>query len=87
MRNNFNDSVGNDILETTERCEEAYHRLIMAIVKTAAKQRDRKFFYSDWFMMLMPRIDGPALWKQIEENYREYGNWCRFDDTEFLNGM
>lgn len=85
--NGFDLDAGSDVLNQTERCEEAYHRLAMAIVRTAAKQRDKKFFYSDWFQMLMPKFDGPALWKQIEENYNECGNWCRCDENVYFNSL
>lgn len=44
----------------------------------------RRFFYSDWFTALA-KSDGPAVLKQIEENYKKYGKCMPFqkkDDEE-----
>lgn len=84
--NGFDVSKPNtDVLEQDIRCEESYQLLAMAIVRSACKARDKKFFYSDWFQMLMPKVDGPALWKQLEKNYEELGKPFRDDEMVFMN--
>jgi hypothetical protein len=35
--------------------------------------------------MLMPKVDGPALWKQLEKNYEELGKPFRDDEMVFMN--
>lgn len=64
-----------DIRETDQRCLESYYELAAAIIASAAKQRDKKFFQSDWFRMLMQdnTIDGIAVYNQILKNFDKYG--------------
>lgn len=50
--------------------EVGFKMLAMAVIRQAAKDQAEGFFYSEHFKMFMPDFDGPALWKQIEENYR-----------------
>lgn len=40
----------------------------------------RKFFYSEYFTALS-KSDGPAIFKQIEKNYDEYGSCMPFNST------
>lgn len=47
-----------------------FRMLAVAVVRQAAKDQAESFFYSEHFKMFMPDYDGPALWKQIEENYK-----------------
>lgn len=61
-----------------------YQELCAAIVFQAAKDlhassvQDRcwskEFFFSDWFEQLMPKYDGPSIYRQIEENYNTTGD-------------
>lgn len=64
-----------DIHETDRRCVESYYELAAAIIASAAKQRDKRFFESDWFRMLMQdnTIDGIAVYNQILKNFDKYG--------------
>lgn len=63
-----------DVLGQDKRNEEAYRRLCLAVIKSAVKQRDKRFFYSQWFDIYAPTSwDGPALWEQIEKNIKNNG--------------
>lgn len=55
--------------------------LCMAVIIQAAKDKAKYFFYSDYFnYFVTDRLNGPALWDQIQENYKKYGHWCQPND-------
>lgn len=65
-----------DVRSTDQRCIESYYNLAAAIIASAAKHRDKSFFESDWFRMLIQDddIDGMTLYNQILENFDKYNN-------------
>lgn len=68
--------MNDDVKFADNLSEIGFRRLSSAIVKQAAKDRDKKFFYSDRFDIFMPQYNGPAIWQQIEDNYNSLGRWC-----------
>lgn len=55
-----------------------WDNLCMAVIIQAAKDKAGYFFLGDNFQYFTSgKIDGKALWKQIEENYKLYGTWCQ----------
>ena len=65
-----------DLRATDKRCLEAYERLAVAVVASGAKARDKSFFESHWFNMLMrnDNIDGKAVYERVCKNYDKYGS-------------
>lgn len=59
-----------------------YEILATAVIMQAAKDHARSFFFMENNIFLR-KLDGPALWEQIEKNYEEFGKWCR--PNEFFN--
>lgn len=57
-------------LDTTKFNEEGWHKLCAQIVKGAAAAQDKEFFYGPEFKMFLPDYDGPAVWRQIHQNYK-----------------
>lgn len=57
----------------------AYERLAAAVVAQAAKDHCKSFFF-DQNNIFLKKLDGPALWEQIEKNFEEYGQWCQPND-------
>ena len=41
----------------------------------------KRFFHSQWFVQLS-KCDGPAMFKQIEENYDKYGKCMPFQKKD-----
>jgi hypothetical protein len=72
----------NDVKDAKYLSEIGFRRLASAIVKQAAKDRAKEFFFSDRFDIFMPQYNGPAIWKQIEENYKQSKKWCSKDYKE-----
>lgn len=60
--------------------------LAAAVVKQAAKDRAKSFFFSPQFELFMPHCNGEVVWNQIEENYAKKGKWFsdRYYSKEYL---
>lgn len=69
-----------DVLKTDERSSHGYSLLCYAIVMDAVKKKDLSFFHSDWFKMIMPKLDGPTIAKQVEQNFEDFN--CGFAMVE-----
>lgn len=76
-----------DVLAQDRRNEEAYRRLCLAVIKSAVKARDKRFFYSPSFDIYAPiDWDGPAIWQMIEKNIKNHGtSFAPGYDGEELN--
>ena len=71
-------SEGPDLPKTDKYWKKGWEMLCMAVIIQAAKDKAKYFFYSDHFRCFVSdRVDGPALWNQIQENYKLYGHWCQ----------
>ena len=60
---------------------EGFRLLAAAVVKQAAKDKAKSFFFSSQFELFMPNYNGEKLWNQIEENYISKGKW--FSDKDY----
>ena len=71
-------SEGPDLPEADNYWKQGWDMLCMAVIIQAAKDRAKYFFFSDHFKFFVSdRIDGPALWYQIQDNYKKHGHWCQ----------
>lgn len=70
-----------DIKYAKQYSNEGFRLLAAAVVKQAAKDKAKSFFFSSQFELFMPNYNGEKLWNQIEENYISKGKW--FSDKEF----
>lgn len=66
---------------------DGYESLVAAIIRQAcydykleSREEIKRFFYSDWFQVLT-KIDGPTLFRKIEENFTLYGTGMPFTKT------
>ena len=53
-----------------KRAYKHYLRSPQSASAKAAAERQKKFFYSDWFEVLADQVDGPRLAAMIEEKAR-----------------
>lgn len=70
-----------DIKYAKQYSNEGFRLLAAAVVKQAAKDKAKSFFFSPQFELFMPNYNGEKFWNQIEENYISTGKW--FSDKEF----
>ena len=69
---------GPELPETDYYWKIGWDNLCMAVIIQAAKDKAGWFFLGEDFQYFTSgKIDGPALWKQIQENYETYGSWCQ----------
>ena len=65
---------------------DAYQLLICAIIAQAAKDRCKLFFCgpdAPITFFVSTRIDGDALWEQIQRNYADHNDWKAKDAVIF----
>lgn len=63
-----------------------WDNLCMAVIVQAAKDKAGYFFLGENFQYFTSgKIDGPTMWKQIQENYKLYGHWCQ--PNELVDSM
>ena len=70
-----------DVKYAKQYSNEGFRLLAAAVVKQAAKDKAKSFFFSPQFELFMPNYNGEKFWEQIEENYISKGKW--FSDKEF----